>query len=96
MFPVGQHCVVKDIIRLFEPGRVTIRGESWKAELYEFNCPTPLKQGQPALAIGRKANRLLVIPLHCLLWDFYLEKYSLHLRSEDIRMLDYYERNWRL
>lgn len=96
MFPKGQDCSVTDAIGPYRAGRVKARGSSWRAELFEISCQATLRPAQPALAIGRRNNVLIVIPYHCLLWNQYLEEYSLWLKATDIEIMDRHERGWRL
>jgi hypothetical protein len=75
-FPSGIEGVVEEDITPYEPGLAKVQGQIWRAELYEFNCQVALRSGQPLVAIARRGNCLLVIPLHCLLWDKIVEDYQ--------------------
>lgn len=96
MFPKGLPCRVISAIRVLDTGRVKANGNSWLAELYDLNCSTTLLPDQPALAIGRKGNTLIVMPLHCLLWPQYLEEYSQWLKHSDVELIERHERGWRI
>ncbi|MEL7226177.1 MAG: hypothetical protein AAGL17_15370 [Cyanobacteria bacterium J06576_12] len=67
MFDKAIPCRVTDAVRIMDLGRVKASGYSWRAELYEKQCQTTLLPDQPALAIGRRGNILIIIPRHCLL-----------------------------
>ena len=75
-FPTGIEGVVEAEIALYQPGLAKVQGQIWRAELYDSNCRVALCPGQPILAVARQGNCLLVIPLHCLLWDKTLEEYQ--------------------
>ena len=67
MFDKAIPCRVTDAVRILDFGRVKANGYSWCAELCEEHCQTTLLPGQPALAIGRRDNVLIIIPRHCLI-----------------------------
>lgn len=96
MFPRGLPCRVTKAVRVLDTGRVQANGGSWLAELYDLNCSTTLLLDQPVLAIGRKGNTLIVIPLHCLLWPQYLEEYGLWLKHSDVELIERHERGWKI
>ncbi|MGB3294362.1 MAG: hypothetical protein WBB01_15350 [Phormidesmis sp.] len=82
-------------VRTLNRGRAVLHGTSWLAQLYEPGYSITLLPDQPASAIGRQGNTLILMPLHCLLWHEYLEAYSQWLTAADIELIERYEREWR-
>lgn len=69
IFPTPVRCWVIQAIRPDGFGRVKIAGDvPWRAELYLPDCSNTLLAGQPALAIGRRNNILIITPYQSLLW----------------------------
>lgn len=63
-----------------QPGRINCQGYDWRAQIHAYSCHTLLLPGQPVLAVGRENLTLLVVPLHCILWDAYLsDEFSLYI-----------------
>ena len=58
-------CWVTKAIRPDGLGKVKQQGVTWRAELYLPMCQTTLLAGQPALAIGRRNNILIIAPCQC-------------------------------
>lgn len=96
MFSTGLPCRVTNDVRMLDTGRVKANGKSWLAELYDLNCSATLLPGQPALAIGRRGNTLIVMPWHCLLWLQHLEECGPWLKTTDIELMERHERGWRI
>lgn len=95
MFPKGLPCRVIEAVRVLDRGRVKFNGIWFAAHLYEPNCTATLLPDQEALAIGRKGNTLIIMPLHCLLWPQYLEVQGPWITNAEIALMERYERNWR-
>lgn len=95
MFQNGLACRVVEAVRLLDRGRVKFKGIRYPARLYEPNCATTLLPDQEALAIGRKGNTLIIMPLHCILWPQYLEMQGPWLTNVEIELMERYECSWR-
>jgi len=95
LFAQGIPGIVTLPIAPLQAGRVTIQGQSWRSQLYDLNCQTTLLPQQPILAIGRENITLIVIPLHCLLWDRYIDEFWSQLTDADIDVMRNYEHPWR-
>jgi hypothetical protein len=87
--------VVTSLITPLEAGRAMVQGQSWRSQLYSPTCQTTLLPQQFIQAIGRENNTLLVIPLHCLLWDRYIDEFWSVLTEAEIAILRSHERHWR-
>jgi hypothetical protein len=60
-FP-AQTCSVIEPISASQRGWVKVKGVFWRAELHPLASETTLLPGQPAVALGRRNNILIVIP----------------------------------
>ena len=95
MFPQGIPGLVTKRIERFQPGEVSCNGTYWRAQLHELHCPTALLPSQPVLAIGRKNTVLIVIPIHCILWDQIIDDFALSLTPSDLDNIYRYGNAWK-
>lgn len=65
IFEKALPCRVTDTVNVMSAGRVTANGTSWRAEIYGLDCQVPLLPDQFAIALGKRGNTLLIIPIYC-------------------------------
>ncbi|MBF2047151.1 MAG: hypothetical protein IGS54_07280 [Elainella sp. C42_A2020_010] len=92
MFSQGTPATVIKQIAVFAPGRIRWQGRDYPARLHELICHATLRMGQPVLIIGRENITMIVIPMHCILWEQYLtDDFGLFLNDSDVQQIQRYE-----
>lgn len=92
MFPQGIPSIVITPIAPLQIGWVKLQGQYWRAQLHALIGYMTLLPGQSVLAVGREANRLIVIPRHCILWEQYFsDDFGLFINPAAVREMQRYE-----
>lgn len=65
MFAKGKPCYVTSTVDVLSAGRVKADGTSWRAIQYGLDCGVPMRKHQFAIAVGKRGNTLLIIPVCC-------------------------------